>query len=404
MRAIRRSFLVLGLTFSVCSWGKSTTELIVPSTDISDLRKLAQTEGARAQVITTAGDIVYIDVKPGAPNTLHGTDKAGTDVTLPFDSLALVYHTDPTTNPKRPQGEPEIDTYPSLPRVSHVDRSMDCTQLDIEIARASAIRWYPRSQGYGLPAPKHHPKAGEAAELVGLGALAAVLCLAGGCAHIDPTSFASHDHTPHFDRAVYAADERIEGLLHLKADKHCEGQPTLWADATDVQLWNALNAAANQRTQDTLTARLAWTAAFDLIGPSVGPISGLETFEVSWLPNDDHALSRRERAKAESHSASFALADREVVVTLHDPGPAVQDSEERTEVHVPYSSITSVEWGAGVFGEAPMVLRWRDGGVAGLQTEPYSASKLTSLRDALFLKIGHDALKRSTDDQRSARN
>jgi hypothetical protein len=404
MRAVHPSFLVVGLVVSSCCWGKSSTRLIVPSTDMPELRTLAQTAGARAQVITTAGEMVYIDVKPGAADTLHGTDKSG-EVTLPFDSLALVYYTAPQTNPKKPpQADPQVDDYPSLSRVGHVERSMDCAQLDSEVGRASAIRWYPRSMGYGLPEATQHPKAGEIGALVGIGVLAAVVCLAGGCAHIDPTAFHRHEHMPDYDRAVYAADERIDGLLHLKADKHCDGRPTLRPDATDLQLWNRLNSAANQPTKSKLTARLARTAAFDLMGPDVGARTSGEVYEVSWLPNNDRALNRRELDTLESHKASLALADREVVVTLHDHDPAGQESEAETEVRVPYSAINSVEWGAGLFGQAPMVLRWSDGQFAGLQTETYSAARLISIQHELFLAMGRDALERSSADERTARN
>ena len=390
MRSICRSLFVFGLLFSACGWAKSQVHMIVPSVDATELPGLARNAGARAEVITTTGTILYVQVTGGAPDTLHVLRALGDegDVDLPFDSLALVYYTEPSRNPKKPQTVPSIDQFPNLPPVGKAERTMDCAQLDTQLAHASAIRWYPRSLGYGLPVLRQHAKAGEVAAMVGIGVLVMAACLAGGCANPELYTGAHLDHTPAFDSAVYAADERIDGLLRLKESMHCEGRPTLDPGKSDLQLWTA---AVGDPTRDQLTRRLAESAAFDLMGPSLATSSTDASYEVSWLPNVDHTLKRRERNAADSWKGSLALADHEVVITLHEHDRAGQKSSEEIEVDVPYTAITSVEWGAGVFAEPPLVLRWSDGQFGGLQADSHAT--LRSLQDALFLKMGRVALE-----------
>src|SRR5262249_30602798 len=91
MRATRNCLVVLGLIFSTCCWGKERTHLIVASTGGAELRELAMTPGAHAQVITTDGENVLLNLTPGAVDTLHGTSNYSDEreVELPFDSLAL---------------------------------------------------------------------------------------------------------------------------------------------------------------------------------------------------------------------------------------------------------------------------------------------------------------------------
>ena len=103
--------------------------------------------------------------------------------------------------------------------------------------------------------------------LIAVGDLAGAL--GGGGANAVPLMPTSKGAEP-LQRALSAADDRIDGLLRIRSNRSCAGRSTLQAETTDVHLWRTLEAdrVTRKGAPGDDKASVAWrTAVFDQLGP-----------------------------------------------------------------------------------------------------------------------------------------
>ena len=403
MRAVCRSLLPLAFFVSACCWGASKAHLIVPLGDDSEeLRALADKVGAEIQVITTTGDEIEFAEIAGPANTLHGRRLDGdrAEISLPFESLALVYYTEPSTDNRTPQSAPKRKKLPFLARAGEQEGNMTCSQLDTELARAEAIRWYARSGG-SMPSERiHRNPAGELRRVRGRGTgvemLALALCSIADVPLVGPCG-SKMESDPKV-LSLETTDDRIIGLLRLKAEKACEGHATVQSGMTDLDIWMNIDAA--------LASPIAETAALDLLGPKPQPATR-STYEIEWIPNLGHSLDRIDSHVTPFWRGSLELSDREAVLSLHelDRGERVVAVEERS-LRLPYAAITAVGYDEYRGSEPVVVFRWNDGDLGSLRLvrEPSVKNaerfrQLRQLQGAVGVKAAQEMLVRSRADE-----
>jgi hypothetical protein len=388
------SLLIVGWVGPSCCWAAPNTELVVPSVgDVTGLQALAQKVGAQADVITIAGDRVRLEVTAGGANVLHGTrlDGDAGEVVLPLDSVALAYYTEPSADGREVQAVSKKNQYPLLLNVGEVEQGLDCTQIDSELARAEAVRWYLRSEGVMSSAPirEQEPAQHRATPKEVTANVAAVVgctLILAGCNAV-PARKSPEVH------AVESADQRIAGLLRLKVDKVCAGRPTLRPGAMDLDVWSSLG-NANANSSDALL--VMETAALDLLSPK--PLA-TPTSEVVWVPGLDHPRVRRDIADLAYWTGSAQLADHGLVINLREHGRKGQLSVNESVVHIPYTAIASAEW-SSASGSEPVVILWQvDGRYDAMQVAPVEGAKRTDrlaelrlLHAAIQLKVAAERL------------
>jgi hypothetical protein len=282
--------LVALIALSACS-SLPATHVVLPSPkSIVAMDKLSQMNGAVATVITVDGEEQMVFVERGEPGTLAGTGLVDPmfdrQMAWPYDSLALIYYTDPASAKLDPMKRlPVKDRYPELAAAGELERGLSCAQLDTELARAEALRLVARSRGATpyTTGEKSHLHVKHAAQDVGAAAAAVLLApwIAGAAAsgaideafspvgHSGPRGVWAVD-LEGFRWAVSATDERIDGLLKIKDQKSCAGRTSLQVEASDLQLWRGLRpdgtdpAAASSDEHAWVVRR---TAVFDQLGP-----------------------------------------------------------------------------------------------------------------------------------------
>ena len=116
------------------------THVVVPAHEtLPQMQKLSQQSGSIASVVTVSGEEMMLSVVPGGPDTLAGKrfDSAahGQDVVIPFDLLALVYYTDPSSDKLPEQLKlPVKDRYPEPKGTGAAEEALSCEALDVELA------------------------------------------------------------------------------------------------------------------------------------------------------------------------------------------------------------------------------------------------------------------------------
>jgi hypothetical protein len=282
------------------------------------------------------------------------------------------------------------DQYPLLLNVGEVEQGLDCTQIDLELARAEAVRWYLRSEGVMSSAPireqepaQHQATAKEVT--MNVGAVVGCTLIFAGCNSVPVRK-------PPEVRAMESTDQRIAGLLQLKVDKVCTGRPTLRPGATDLDVWSSLG-KANAHSSDNLVME---TAALDLLSPE--PLATPPS-EVVWVPGLDHPRARRDSADLTYWTGSAQLADHGLVITLRERGRKGQLSADESVVHIPYVTIASAEW-SSASGSEPVVILWQvDGRYDAMQVAPVEGAKRTDrlaelrlLHAAIQVKVAAEKL------------
>jgi hypothetical protein len=260
------------------------------------MQRLAKQDGAIAVVITTQGEERALIVRADQPETLSGNmvdnyaagqaESLSQVVALPFDSLAVIYYTEPASERLSLQKRlPWKGRFPEPHAVGTAERALSCQALDTELARAEALHWVARSHE-ATPytgAEKMELHAKHTAVDVGVAALLIVALAAsggagggGGC-WIDcgpPNDGAWHVDLEGYRWAISAIDEREEGLLRLKKQSQCTGRATVQADSTDLAVlagldaWKAQQSSAQMDEHALLAKR---TEALDQLGPKLVP-------------------------------------------------------------------------------------------------------------------------------------
>ena len=406
VRAACQCLLSLALLAATCCWGAPKTHQIVPvGDDTAELQSLAEKVGTAARVITIAGEQVDVTVMPGEPGALHGRRLDGDhgEVSLPFGTLASASYTEPSTNEPDEKTNPRAGKSPLLPEVGEAEGNMTCPQLDTELARAEAIRWYARSDGT-MPSERiERDPSGEFHRLTKRGVAADVaVVVACTLAGASPIGFCQPkaEYNPAV-RGLEAIDDRIVGLLLLKAQKTCDGRATVQPSMTDLDIWKNIHPA--------LESLVGETAALDLLGPKPQPVQR-STYGIEWIPNVGHSLDRRDRAITPFWKGSMELTDREAVVNLHerDRGEDVVSVEDRS-VRLPYAAITGVAYDEYRGDEPVIVVRWNSGELGSLRLadEPGVRSaqrsrELHQLRRDVQLKASTEKLVNSRPSESSS--
>jgi hypothetical protein len=184
----------------------------------------------------------------GNGEALSGQSSVGPDgvtTRVSFDRLALVYYG------SLQQVYSLRNPYPELQKVGAAEQTLDCAALDLEVARAGAIRWYERRSG-ATPFTEHqahvqHGKnTGKYFANTLIIAADIVLTAAGGGPLIPPTNVSADA----LRWRVTAADRRELGLLHLKQSQSCPATTLPGGDMTDLDILQRVEA-----TKHALEAR-----------------------------------------------------------------------------------------------------------------------------------------------------
>jgi hypothetical protein len=342
-RAALSAIVVLALPACSSSPKIPGTHVVVPAkASVPQMQKLSKLDGATASVITVSGDERVLIVQPGADGVLQGksldAETAGRDVSLPFETLALIYYTDPSSADVPLEHKLPLKwTYPKLGAVSGEESELSCDALDVELSRAEALRWFAREQGGALPLSaeeQHTLQAKHAAFNTGMGALALLvlpvalprvfgdclgnLVLEGKCVDDNPDPGGVWNVNQETLRwAVTGADERIEGLLQFKEQKQCAGRPTLDPAANDMQLWTLESHQGGGAVAGSDEfARLAErTATFDRLGPkavSVPMADETEEQRVAYAAWDAYGKPERGVLVLTDKSVVFSTGPRDV--------------------------------------------------------------------------------------------
>jgi len=353
-------------------------------------------------------------VVPGGPDTLAGKrfDSAahGQDVVIPFDLLALVYYTDPSSDKLPEQLKlPVKDRYPEPKGTGAAEEALSCEALDVELARAEALRWVARSNG-AVPYTSGEKLALHAKHTaIDIGV--ALLVLAGGVGGSggaeESTAGTWAVNEEGFRWAVSATDERMAGLLKIKEHKSCAGRASLQADTSDLWLWHSLEVADQPSTaarpdeRAVLTRR---TAVFDLMGPkAVAPReaefplpageTGVETIgRAFWFADVDYLARGFWHASEQigkTQVGTLVLTDQHLLMRVLSRGGVALKSGEISMIEIPYAQISSV----GVESKAlncEVVITRRNGHVDSLQIVPHlrvNREKTEAVAKALQAKL-----------------
>src|SRR5262245_3023180 len=140
MLAARVSFVIVAVILGLqgCSSTPATHVLLPSKTSVPELQQLSHSTGAIVSVITVSGDEEFLSVEPGSDGVLAGKrlDEATADhLSLPFDSLALIYYVNPTHDKAPPRVVlPQLASFPELAAVGPGESGLSCTSLDTELS------------------------------------------------------------------------------------------------------------------------------------------------------------------------------------------------------------------------------------------------------------------------------
>ncbi len=245
------------------------TKLVAPAASTTNaLNKLSRRSDVIADVLTIdRGEyLLHLDGSGNGelsgqnlvPDTV-GQDRTPSTMRIPFDRIALVYyHTLPVgAESSAPELSYPVKThYPSIANVGGAEKEMECGDLDGEVARAGAIRWYARQQG--AEAFTDHEALVQHGENTALYTGGAVLLtiafvFSGGGLMAAPALFEKHDvksdveypaSTESFRWAVTAADQREVGLLKLKLTRTCPATISPDETTTDLEILSKIEATS----------------------------------------------------------------------------------------------------------------------------------------------------------------
>jgi hypothetical protein len=266
-----------------------------------DLQALSLKTGAVADVLTVTGEERVFTITPSTGQALagqlvdpnYGVDLAGQYVTEPFDSLALVYYADLAKKTVSQRDRlPTKPSYPKLKAPDAADQALSCDGLAVELARAEGVRWFARNEGAMAYTDKQRMERHAANFTEDVAITAAVILIVAsagygggsfgggnfGGGNIGSSALPGGPSRRPLEAqvggerlrwAVTAADSRIIGLLGLRRDKGCAGQPTLVTGRSDLQNLGAIEAmrhASADRLSDEAMMH-EQTRLLDELGP-----------------------------------------------------------------------------------------------------------------------------------------
>jgi hypothetical protein len=284
--------------------------MVVPAADTParQIASLNRASGSVVDILTVGGRETHLllqsvsdGVLTGHPVDLESAQPAADEtLTIPFTETALLYYTEPAGAPKNTHAAdtgrlafPAKYSYPELPSVGSAEKKYSCAQLDLELSRAEALRWFARNEGLMGYTPgqelAHH--AVTTAIVVGV-TFAIVAASAGGgtaggfpnfsgppAPQQDPRSSLralAGDGTLRW--AITAADVRVAGLLRLKRDRSCAARSTLTDAAGDLQIlrqFDALQTGSAPQKLSGVGLLHEQTRLLDSLGPRPLPDGSL---------------------------------------------------------------------------------------------------------------------------------
>jgi hypothetical protein len=369
------------------------------------MQHLASQAGAIAVVITTQCGEKVFTVRASQPELLSGdiltpevTTQPGASpqaVAQPFDSLALVYYTEPTS-PRVALHDrlPIKSAFPSPPAVGEAERHLSCAELDTELARAEALRWLARDHdATALTGAEKLSLHAQHAALDAAVVLGVAVALVGG--RVGGSFFDSSPYhyganvwyvaPEEFRWSISAIDARVEGLLRLKKENQCAGRPALQAGATDLTLLEGFDAwkAQQSAVPDEHTVLAKRTEAFDELGPKavgldrVAARAYMQAATQQLLPPDEHvnqvlshavwfgetrsAWARaRKLTGGEAPQGVIIVTDKSFLFASEPDNAGVDLNGLRKTVQIPYAQVESIQVGNLVLNRWVMI-RTKDG-------------------------------------------
>ena len=191
-----------------------------------------------------------------SPETVSSGETETTITRIPFEQLALVYYFEAPHTAKPMPDRLVKDKYPSVAAVGGAEQALNCSELDLELARAGTIRWYARQHPGVLPFTEHeagvqHGK--NALKYTGEGLLLAVVLIGsmggGGGGGCWTCSTPTPPDLEALRWAVTAADRRELGLLQLKEKRTCPAVKSPDGATTDLEILSKIG-----RTREALGA------------------------------------------------------------------------------------------------------------------------------------------------------
>ena len=406
--------LTLAAMQSAWSSGPPSTHMLLPSPrTTAEMQRLAGQTDAIAVVITTQCEERVFTVSASQPEALSGhilTPPAASQaetppqpVVEPFDSIALVFYTEPAS-PRVALLDrlPIKSAFPSPPAVGEAERYLSCARLDTELSRSEALRWVARDHGAtpytGAERLNLHVKhaAIDAAVAVGVVALLAVSAgpgFAAGGGALGSGGGGGGSHAYHyaanvwyvepeeFRWAISAIDARVEGLLRLKKQNQCAGRPALQAGTTDLALLEGFDAwkAEQSPVRDEHAVLAKRTNAFDELGPKSVVLPDREATRAylqaarleaaqRLLPPDEHVeqilsdalwFGETRFPKSDVPHGDIVVTDKSLLFA-HLANFANSPEKQQTSVHIPYAQLETVgvaHWGVSKW----VMIRTKDG-------------------------------------------
>lgn len=431
MRESTRPILIL-LVAAVavgCS-SMPTPRTLAPKGDVSakQVAALAQASGSIIDILTVGGEENFLRLRSVSGDDLSGElidrrsaqPASGASVRVPFNQAALIYYAAPPANGKHadtqkeapPPAFPAKYSYPQVPAVGAEENGYGCRQLEVELSRAEALRWFARNEGLMGYTPtqalEHH-----AVTTAAVAAVAFLFVASGGYGGLP-----SFPATPAFQNdgrrslrdqvgyeqlrwAITAADLRIAGLLRIKRARGCPERSTLDGDS-DLQMLQQFDALqdGSAATRPSGVALLhEQTRLLDTLGPRPLPQGRLadcgvyrcdnstdqgETSETVvqlnrllpdlkdervqhifahavWFGETASILGRAKmEVKGKEQSGSLVIFDRSLVFAGTSAAESKPGTGAAPPLRIPFSNLASIEVGSFALNRW-IVVHTRDG-------------------------------------------
>jgi hypothetical protein len=344
------------------------------------LEALSRQSDAIADVLTVKREEHVLTLDGSGAGALSGrviSPASGTlladRVSIPFDDLALVYHTGAAS--KRipiEQRLPLKESYPKLPAVGASEHGMNCEELEVALQRAGAVRWFARQEG-ALPFTAHqqvvqHTK--NTAKAVGMTVLVAAALAAGGGGGALGSGAAASPNQARLGLtgqvgdealrwAVTSADRRVLGLLEIKRNRQCTALTTPDGGETDLAILAKIDStrhafeAHQMSDQEQLDQQTQFLDRLDppsalasgLMGVSagssnaIGDPSSTRIDKVVWTPNlDVTRLHYRDYGNMTPVQGALVVGERELTLNQEQ-----QDTNSGSRMRIDYADIAKIE-------------------------------------------------------------
>ena len=356
---------VLAALLSACaSTPAPEAKLVVPSISrVGELQKLSEQPAVVVNLKTVTGQEKWLllersDEAAFVGHAFDGLRAAqgmsqGPIERVPFNEVALVYYATPP-HPFLSEVAPEHASFPSLPAPGLAEQGASCAELDVELARAEAIRWYARDSGAmaltsGEAAGKHVK---NFAKDTGIAVLVFFALAAGGggpclsnCGNTSVNVLSGED----WRWAVTAAQRRVIGLLELKRAKHCEARVMADTSVSDMEVLEGIRSVQHEGSAGHLDDHaqvVQETVWLDKLNPApltppikltASPVDPPGSYSGAvWVPNKS---SYTVLGSTDPWRGAIELTD--TALLLHRQ--PVKGETTGQEVQIPYADMASIE-------------------------------------------------------------